>query len=323
MSQKANTVIVGLFVVGAVGLLVAAAFFISGAAFGEQRTRALLVFDGSVKGLKVGAPVAFKGVQIGQVTKIDLLLDTTTYEVMMPVEIELVTGRIKRVGENVALDSTQPLVDRGMRGQLQLQSLLTGLLYVQMDFYPGSELRYSNIDSDLPELPTIPTDLERISRSLDQFDFSAALNGLDNIVSGLDKIINSSASRQLPANLNQSLDSMNRLTDQLQGDLAALTPVLTSLVGNTDVAVQDFNRDLATLTQGLEKSLAELDGTLAAARTTLDNVDYTLSEDSAVLYDVREASRELARAGRALQRLAETLEERPESILRGKSPLGN
>jgi paraquat-inducible protein B len=323
MSKPVNTVAIGAFVIGALCILVATAFYVSGTGFGVKKEKAVLVFDGSVKGLKIGAPVAFKGVQIGQVTGIELLMDTDTYDVMMPVEIETIVSRIRKVGANTEEDSLEELIDRGMRGQLQSQSLLTGLLYIQMDFYPGSELRYADIDSDLLQLPTIRTDMEKISRSLDQMDFPALFESIQDSLTGLDSLINNPETQSLTTNLNKTLTALEQLSYQIQTELDALSPGLKVLLANTDQTVQHVNRELPELSSALQETLTQVDNSLAAFRTTLGGVDYTLSDDSAVIYDFRNAATELAKAGRALQSLAETLEEQPESILRGKSALGS
>ena len=87
MNKQPSTLAIGLFVIGALLILRGAAVFISRGGFGAERETALLVFDGNVKGLSIGAPVAFKGVQIGQVTSIELIIDTNTFSVLMPVNI--------------------------------------------------------------------------------------------------------------------------------------------------------------------------------------------------------------------------------------------
>lgn len=323
MSKPANTVAIGAFVTGAALILLGVLFYLGGGVFRGDTGQAVMVFDGSVKGLKVGAPVAFKGVQIGEVTRIDVVLDTDTYEVMMPVQVRVNNDRIKKIGANKDEDSMKHLLKRGMRAQLQLQSLLTGLLYVQLDFHPDSEINFSAYETDLEQIPTIPTDLERIARNLQEMDFGKVLEGIESAISGIDKIVNDPQTQSLTGNLNESLDSLTLLSDRLKAEIDTLSPGVNSLVGSADSTMQELNRELPALSADVEKTLQQLTKTLETAQTTLESVDYTLSDDSAVLYDVRRAANELGAAGRALQSLAETLETQPESLLKGKSPLGN
>ena len=322
MTRPVNTIAIGGFVVGAALIFFGLVFYLSGNVLGKDSYPAVMVFDGSVKGLKVGAPVAFKGVQIGEVTRISLVLDTDSYAVMMPVEVRINDRRIRKIGSNQDEDSFQHLLKRGMRAQLQLQSLLTGLLYIQLDFHPESKAIFADYETELEQVPTIPTDMERFSRNLEDLDFGKLLDGIQATIHGMDLIINDPETRALTGNLNETLDALAQLSTRLKTEIDEVSPGFNRLISNTDQTMQQINRDLPALTKSAQTSLDELSAALAAAQTTLGNVDYTLSDDSAVLYDVRKAANELGAAGRALQSLAETLETQPESLLKGKSPLG-
>ena len=323
MSKQVNTVAIGGFVVGALLILLGLAFYIGGGAFRGNSDRAVLVFDGNVKGLKVGAPVAFKGVQIGEVVDIDLVLDTDTYEVMMPVEVRIFEDRVVKIGANQDEDSTEHLLNAGMRGQLQLQSLLTGLLYVQLDFFPDSKVRSFPYETDLDQIPTIQTDLERISRNLQDLDIGNFLQNGRDIIEGLNKLVNDADTQALAGNLNETLTAIEQLSSRLRQEIEAVSPGVNQLIAQGNTTLGTVNQELPALSESAQESMKELNLALEEARSTLEGVDYLLSDDSAVIYDVRQAAQELSAAGRALQSLAETLETQPESILRGKSPLGN
>jgi paraquat-inducible protein B len=337
MSKQANTLAIGAFVVGAALLLFSALFYLSGNVFNRNTENVLMVFDGSVKGLKIGAPLAFKGVQIGEVTDFDVIVDLDTYDVLTPVEARIYSDRIVRIsgGEVVAdtdtdIDPGEALIERGLRAQLQVQSLLTGLLYIQMDFHPNRPPRFTEEDLakyDLPPdmqiIPTIPTDMERLARSLEEFDFRALTDNIEKTLAGLDRFINDPDFQAMPENINGTLVAIEQLTARLDTELEAMGPDLRALAADSSGTMKTLNQDMPELSGNAKKSLAELAAALDAAETTLGNVDYLLSEDSATLYEITKAARELGAAGRALQSLAETLETQPESLLKGKSPLGN
>ncbi len=337
MSKSPNTVVVGAFVTGAFLILFGMLFTLSGNLFERNIERGLMVFDGSVKGLTIGAPVAFKGVQIGEVIDFDVIVDLDTYDVLTPVEVRIFTDRIVGVrgGEVVEsgdddYDPTAALIERGLRAQLQVQSLLTGLLYIQLDFHPGRPPRFTAEDLekyDLPEginiLPTVPTDLERLTRSLEEFDFRALFDNIETTLAGIDRFINDPDFQALPENMGATLAAIEQLSTRLDREVEAMSPDLNALVADASGTMRTLNKDLPGLSAEAQKSLEELTAALSAAETTLSNVDYLLSDDSAVLYEIRTAAKELGAAGRALQSLAETIETQPESIFKGKSPLAN
>ncbi|MCB1708814.1 MAG: MCE family protein, partial [Halioglobus sp.] len=166
MSSKPHTVAIGAFVFGAILIAITIVIFALGSGFGQQREKVVMVFDGSVKGLVIGAPVTLRGVQIGQVTNLELMLDADTIELIMVVEAEISEKNIRRLGSNPE-KVTDELIARGMRAQLKTQSLLTGLLYIQLDFHPDKPAVFVDLKSEHVQIPTIPTDLELLTRQIE------------------------------------------------------------------------------------------------------------------------------------------------------------
>ena len=123
MSEKPQAAAIGAFIVGALTIAIATLLYITGAGLTADRDKVVMVFDGSVKGLNLGAPVALRGVQIGQVTDIKIILDTETIDVIMLVEAEIKGGNIQTLGGGDDSDYTDDLIARGLRAQLNTQSL--------------------------------------------------------------------------------------------------------------------------------------------------------------------------------------------------------
>jgi len=322
MTKPINTTAVGAFVVGAMLILFSIIFYIGGGFLRGDTEEVIMVFEGSVKGLKIGAPLAFKGVQIGEVTSINLVLDTDSVDVITPVVARIGGASIHKTGSRSGENATASLLRKGLRAQLQMQSLLTGLLYIQLDFHPDSPVGPSKYESDLLEIPTIPTDLERLNASLNNIDFAKLLDSIEGIVTGLNTLINNPATQSMPADIKASLGGLQSLSGELETEITGLSPALAELITNTNATFVEVRQELPDLTRTAKVSLLSLDAALPATRQALKNADYVLSDDSALLYDVREAAKEMAAAGRALQSLAETLETQPEALLKGKRPEG-
>jgi paraquat-inducible protein B len=317
MSEQSRSVAIGAFIVGAALIAVAAILFVTGSGF-SNREKIVMVFDGSVKGLNIGAPVALRGVQVGQVTDINVILDADNLELIMVVETEFREDRIKRVGQTTR-DVTEELIDRGLRAQLNTQSLLTGLLYIQMDFYPDTEVVLRDIDSPYFQFPTIPTDMERITRKLQDLDFAKFTENMEAVVSGLNQMVNSDHFRQLPADVNRTLASLTALSDQLQDQLAKSMPKVDKVLDEAAVAAVKANEVLPNLSQQLEDNLIVLGRAVEAFEQTMNDVEGIVAPDSPTTYQLNQALREITLAGRALQMLAKTLEEQPEALIRGRS----
>ena len=139
MSVKASKALIGAFVLAALALAIAGvALFGTGKLFVPQK-KYVMYFDGSVKGLSVGAPVVFRGVRIGSVTDISLQEDIEEMTVRIPVVAQINLNKFRMTGEGgEGSDNLRDLIDRGLRAQLQYQSIVTGQRMVGFDFYPKS-----------------------------------------------------------------------------------------------------------------------------------------------------------------------------------------
>lgn len=316
MRENPNTVAIGAFVVGALLIAIATLIFLMGSGFGKKET-VVMVFSGSVKGLNVGAPLALRGVQVGKVTKIELQLNSDQDNIIMMVEAVFDEKNIRRKGYG-DVELSEELISRGLRAQLNSQSLLTGLLYVELDFHPNSPLHLVDIDSPYIQLPTIPTSLERITKKLQDINISKVAGQLESIGDGIDQFVTSKSFQDLPDNVTSTMDSLRELSAQLQEQLATTGPKLDTVLDETAETVATANTELPKMATLVEEDLRTLNKAISAVEQSMTNVDELVSPDSATLYQLNNALQEMTRAGRALQSLASTLEQQPEALIRGK-----
>ena len=317
MSEKPHTVAIGAFVLGALLIALSIALFLLGSGFGKNE-KVVMVFDGSVKGLNVGAPLALRGVTVGQVTDVEVLLDTNSVDFLMVVEADLISENIHFKGKE-SDDLREELLRRGLRAQLNTQSLLTGLLYIELDFHPGSELKLADIDSPHFQFPTVPTDLERIARKLQDIDPSKLIDDLNNIAKDINSLVSSAEFQGLPASLSRALDSMTKLSEQLQQQVASSGPKLDTVLDEAATTVASANTELPKLSALVQSNLEVLDEAIVAFEKMMSGVDGLVSSDSETIYRLNKALQEVARAGKSVQSLAVTLENEPEALIKGKS----
>ena len=148
---------IGAFVFGAFILALGAVILFGNFRLFHPTVRAAVIFQGSVSGLSVGAPVTFRGVRVGAVEGILLQFDPQTQAAYIPVTLQLEPERVRVAGDDSAARKTlelPPLVTRGLRAQLITQSFVTGQSQIDLDFDPSSSpVLHPNITS-LPEIPT-------------------------------------------------------------------------------------------------------------------------------------------------------------------------
>jgi len=319
MSRTANPVTVGAFVLGILVLAFLMALFFSGGHFWSKRERFVLIYDSSIKGLNVGAPVTIKGVKIGQVIAIKAQLYKDSLAVLNNVVIEIEPNALEteddheRGGEVV-----DELIKRGLRAQLKLQSLLTGLLYVDVDFHPDKLAQYKQVPTTYKQLPTIPTDLEQLTRDLESFDINKIGENTQQIVNGVNQLINDPNLQGLGHDLGQTLASVRAAADTLSTVATDFKGRVAPLAEHSDQVLVELRGSLPEMVRKLDQTMASLQQTTAALQQTAANTAFITSEDSPLLYRIDSAATNIDAAAKQMRNLTEMLEQQPETLLYGK-----
>jgi len=192
MSKKVNKTVIGIFVVGALILLMAAIVVFGSGELFKRTNKFVLYFDGTVKGLAIGAPVMFRGVSIGTVKDISLIYDSKAGTIMLlPVIVEIDDGRIKGAPSFGDLGGDKKMIALGLRAKLEVQSFLTGQLMISFDFYPDRPGKLRGIANRYPELPTLPTSPD-IFEIMDELPIKEIAKNLEATSKGVNKLVNSS-----------------------------------------------------------------------------------------------------------------------------------
>lgn len=317
MSEKNNHFTMGMFIVGALLIAVTIIKFAIGTGFGEDKETVIMVFEGSVKGLSIGAPVTLRGVEIGQVTAIELQLESDSANLIMRVEADISGENIRRTGD-LRENLLDEMIDHGLRAQLNTQSILTGLLYVQMDFHPEKEIILVDIDSAYQQIPTIPTNLERLTQELESFDLVKLAKDIESIASNVSKFVGNEDFQNLPTQLSTAINSIKLLTDQLQTQVDSTGSRLDTLLDNANHTVNLANAELPEIVLLVQKNLTELKQAINQFETGMQNFNGLVDYDSTTVYELNRTLKELGEAGRSLKDLVRALEEKPESLLRGR-----
>lgn len=325
MKKKISPTLIGAFVVGAVALLVVTLVALGSGNLFRKTHEFVLYFQGSVNGLKIGAPVKYKGVEIGSVT--DILLQLEEVEVdRIPVIVELDARKIAGRGftGNLLVDPSelQTAIDRGLRGQLQMESFVTGVLYVALDLYPNNPARFVQLQgSRYREIPTVPTELEQVQdevreafTKLAKIDFNAVTLAMTRAFEGVDRLTNSPA-------LNASLRSLEHVMPKFDEAVVNIQRLALTLDKNASDLSTDFQQTSAATRTALAQieiavkqagiTMKEAEGTMISARAAID-------PDSLVAYELTKSLREISGAARSLRLLAGYLERNPRALIFGK-----
>lgn len=246
-----------------------------------------LRFDGSVRGLGVGAPVEYRGIRLGTVKAIELGLDPNVQGVTVPVVlVDLEPQRLasfrdidrpgaeqqdqQKFEEHLVTLIERDVREKGMRARLLPGNLITGQLFVDLDYFPDAEPVKLVRQSEYPEIPTLPNPLAGILAS-----FNKVLDKLE------------------AAKTEDTLENLNTLlvsSDQLVSTLGQNAPALT----------------------------AELQATLEEAHAALASLKAATSAEGEIGNELYIALTEISAAARSIRVMSEYLERHPEALLKGK-----
>ena len=325
MSRQANPTLIGAFVLGAILLGAVALLLLGGGKLFQENRPHFLYFEGAAQGLQVGAPVVFLGVKVGTVKRIQLGLDAEHRRFMVPVTIEVESNIVQsRLGEQVDLQdpkTIRQLVERGLRGRLKMQSLLTGQLYIDLDFYLDKPARFMASDPEVSEIPTIPTAVEELATKLERFPMDTFLADLAAISQSLNTILSSEEARMIPVRLEATLSHLQSLSARLDRDggpvLAEMRADLVEMRKALE-AVRGAMVKVGGVAEAGSPMVASLNRASEELAKTAQALQSLAGEESPTVRQLNTALQEISRAARALRLLAETLEQQPEAVMQGK-----
>lgn len=347
MSKKANKTAIGGFVVGALALIVVGVLIFGSGKFLTETEAYVMYFEGSVKGLNVGAPLVFRGVKIGSVTRIQLVANTDDLSFKIPVFVEIERKYFTLTGDE-AFDLSPKkqlvlLVARGLRAQLIKQSMVTGQLIVELDFHRDKPAKLVAGDSEYLEIPTIRPGMDDLVKQIEKAPIEEILNKVLSAVDGIEKAVNSRELNESLLTLKQTLTNLNKLVQNIDSRIEPLVstveetvkdygklarnvdrqvkPVLSGIVEterHADKLVRNVDAQVTRLGSSIEEASKSAAAALVEAKKTLNTIEGLTGEDSQMIYQMTTTLKELSAAARSIRVWADYLERHPEALVRGK-----
>jgi paraquat-inducible protein B len=319
MAKRISPTAIGAFVVASFAILIVVLVVVGSGRLFQKPIKFVCMFQGDLNGLKIGAPVKFRGVQIGTVSAIKLKLAPSEGQLKpdvkgfrLPVILELDRSMVAGsggTGEALGEAGFQDMLQRGARAQLNVESLLTGLLYVSLDIHPGSKLDLVLVPGSSPyrEIPTIPTTMEAFQEKatsaltdFDKIDFHAmaasitdAANSIKALTSSPDLMATLSGLKETTKNLNETLTSIRTAVNNAN---AKVNPLITQLEHNSD----------------------EVNLTLKQTRAALLQLQATLDPDSPLAVRLNQALDQFSDTAQSIGELTDYLQQNPSSLVRGR-----
>lgn len=329
MKTKVSPAIIGTFVIGAFVLGVIALLTFGGVSFFAKPQRFVVYFDESIHGLTLGSPVKLRGVPVGRVVDLNIRYDGKNNLSVVAVVCEFSKDKLtdtKGASINVAeRTELQTLVDNGLRAQLGVQGLATGLLFVELDFlnvedYPAAspvtELKYVTVPAVKSAISEFQASASVILANLKQIDFAGLSKELKTLLADTQKQVNSVDLKGVAAQWIKTGAAVEALANSadIKQTFAMLNGTLTDLratLAKLDQQVGGTGREIQVTLTRAQETLQSFNATAGTLRNFI-NAQQGLGEGAG------EAFGKLSEAADAVQRLADFIERNPNALLTGK-----
>jgi paraquat-inducible protein B len=304
--------VVGSFILGALALGVIAMLAFGGMSLFAHKLRVVVVFNDSIAGLDVGAPVTFRGARIGRVEGMRLHIDIHRHMSWLPVYLDLDLDRIAWADGSVGgkRADLQAAVDSGLRAQLVSQGLVGGDMSVDLDYRPGTPAQLAGRADDVFEIPTVPSDMQDLKNQLLKLDLPGIGRQAREVLSGVQHVTDELGAR-IPAladNMHTTLATATDAVHRLQLDSART-------LGDIDRLANESRSQIATNGNDLDELLKKA----GEATGRADELVASLNDMASPRGDLQASLRDLAASAGSLRGLTRDLERNPLGTLLRRS----
>ena len=313
MNRKSLSVSVGLFVILIIAMTVSLVLLLNTDGFSRTVVqRYQILFDTSIKGLSVGAPVTLRGVKIGEVMDIKTQIFHQHMKVLNVVTVDMYPDAISEQGGDSDNNNViGQLMSQGLSAQIGLQSLLTGMLYIEVDF-SDNEPVMQPFNTAYPQIPTVPNDLEEFIERFESINLAEMGNRLNEVLENVARLTGDDRLTDLIDNVGNAFVSMEKMSVTMSEDMAGIRQEFASMSSDASDVTQLLRAELPAASRQLTETMEQM-------QQTMDVAAQNLAPDSPLMYQLNQSSKDIGRAFRAVEDLANVLQRQPDAILFGRT----
>ncbi len=333
MNKNVNTVAIGMFVLGASIIAVVAVMVFGAAKFFTKSEMFISFFSESVNGLDVGAPVKFKGVTIGKVEKImigsaDQMKNKSAVTIIYSINLDQLRRKSQKDLETVANFDVwmKEQIEDGLRAKLNYQSIVTGMLYIELDFLAQENDKYKlkyRGNKDYIEMPSVQTGMAEMAKTIEKtikqvskIDFEQIGADVESILANVDDIVGDPYTKNAPKRLDTLLANSDALVGNLNNFVKSDS--VAKMPENVNVFLTDSSKLVKTASANLETLSNSTNATLSNLNGVLKNLDSIVAPQSPMRYELAHMMRSINDALNSITNLTDYLERNPSSLLTGK-----
>jgi paraquat-inducible protein B len=329
VKTKVSPAVIGAFVIGALALMIVALLSFGGVNFFSKPQRFVVYFDESIHGLDLGSPVKLRGVRVGRVVALNIRYDDKSNRSVVAVVCEfsrdVMTDGKGEVINVTDRDELQLLVERGLRAQLGVLGLATGMLFVQLDFFNPKDFPANGHEPDprYIAVPAVTSTISEFQASVSEILQSVKKVNFPELAKELTALMIEARKRIEGVDVRATVEQWRRTGAQVEA-LAGSAEVRQALI-NINAASVELRGVLLKIDALVAPTSKDLTETLAQARVALGAFNDAataarkfVSAQSGLGDEFVATLQQLNEAADAVKRLADFLERNPSALLTGK-----
>lgn len=323
MAKRSNPKLIGGFVLGAIALLIVGILAFGGGQYFRPKAKGVLYFEGSLSGLEIGSPVTFRGVKVGAVTNIVIQYDVDKQVLHIPIYVEVEPDRIQVVSGERKASNIKALIDRGLRAQLQVQSLVTGQVSVDLDFHPETPARFVGAEPGVVEVPTVPSSIDVLKANvasvlgkINQLPLEQISAEILTLLRDADQTVK--GGQDAIADARTLLKNLDSQVGPLSSSVIATSDQANHALADAQKLIQDTDADLPKLVSAALLVMSKAGAALDQADATLRGAQRVLKPDSPMYVEINQTLVDLRATAAAIRAFAEYIQRNPNALLTGK-----
>lgn len=333
MSKQANPTLIGGFIVGAIALLVVGIFVFGSGKWFQETKKFVVYFDESINGLVVGSPVKLHGVQIGQVIDIKVERDNKLKKMLAPVIFEINPEKIINyediINGRTSAVVLQEMIQDGLRMQLQVTSMLTGRLFIEARFMPGTPINLVRSSRNgLQEIPSVPSKVQEIQNTvnkilddLQQIPLQKLFDEILETIQSINAMTSSEETKETLSALNHTMKDLQDIMSRLNKNSGKMSSDLMQTLAKTNNLMSKLDQHAVPILKSTHHTVETANDTLLKLQSTLESVETAGNHVGPVSRNLTTTLTELNKAARSFRLLMDYLEQHPEALIQGKTEM--
>lgn len=321
MKNKISPAAIGMFVMAASIIAVAAVMVFGAAKFFSRTENFISFFSESVNGLDVGAPLKYKGVKIGKVEGIFISSSKNIKESSVSVVYSIDIDQLRRKTGTDFKDYSDWMdeqIAEGLRAKLNYQSIVTGMLYIELDFIADKgekyDLKYGG--TRFKEIPAAKSGLSELAKGFEKtmadvakIDFAGIGQNVHSAIVKVNEKLDAIDAKAISDNAVSALKGVDDLVRNR--DVAEAVKKLDALLSDSDALVNDARAELKNFSSSGASLAARLD-------EVLRNVNSVVAPQSPLRYQIAVLVKTMNDSMSYISNFTDYLQRNPNSLLRGK-----